>query len=139
MSFVKEFKEFIMRGNVMDLAVGIIIGAAFTAIVNSMVDDIINPVISLGLHGFDFSNMFLNLKDPLNNNYPTVDAAKAAGVATLNYGRFLNAVIKFLIVGFAVFLMVKGMHRLVKKQEAAPAGPSEEVVLLREIRDSLKK
>lgn len=140
MSFVKEFKDFIMRGNVVDLAVGIIIGAAFTAIVSSLVDDIINPLISMALNGFDFSNLFINLKDPLNATaYPTVEAAKAAGVATLNYGRFINAVIKFVIVGFAVFLMVKGMQRLVKKKEAAPAGPSEDVVLLREIRDLLKK
>ncbi len=142
MSFVQEFKAFIMRGNVVDLAVGIIIGAAFTAIVSSMVDDIINPLISLALNGFDFSNMFINLKDPLGNTYATIDAAKADGVATLNYGRFINAVIKFAIVGFAVFLMVKAMHRLVNRKAAetpTPAAPPEDVVLLREIRDLLKK
>jgi large conductance mechanosensitive channel len=138
MSLVKEFKEFIMRGNVLDLAVGIIIGAAFTAIVSSLVDDMIMPVIGLMLHGIDFSNLFVNLRDPMDTTYVTVAAAKAAGVPTLNYGLFINAIIKFMIVGFAVFMLIKGMHRLVRKKEAA-AGPSEDVLLLREIRDLLKK
>ena len=141
MSFVKDFKAFVMRGNVVDLAVGIIIGAAFTAIVSSLVDDIIMPVIGLALAGIDFSNMFLNLKDPLDTTYTTVAAAKAAGVPTLNYGLFINAVIKFVIVAFAVFMLVRAMHKLIRKEEAKPASPvpSEEVLLLREIRDSLKK
>jgi len=140
-SFVKEFKDFITRGNVLDLAVGIIIGAAFTAIVGSLVDDVLMPVLGLMLQGIDFSNLFINLKDPLNNAFVTIKDAKAAGVATLNYGLFLNAVIKFLIVSFAVFLMVKNIGRFLKKPEAAaaPAAPAEDVVLLREIRDLLKK
>jgi large conductance mechanosensitive channel len=139
MSVIREFKDFIMRGNVVDLAVGIIIGAAFTAIVNSMVDDLINPIISLATNGLDFSNMFLNLSNPLDNTYPTIEAAKAAGVATLNYGHFINAVIKFIIVGFSVFLLVKAAHRLIKKKQAGPAATPEDVLLLREIRDLLKK
>ncbi|NBX66814.1 MAG: large conductance mechanosensitive channel protein MscL [Proteobacteria bacterium] len=141
-SFVKEFKEFITRGNVLDLAVGIIIGAAFTAIVSSLVDDVIMPVIGLLLSGIDFSNLFVNLKDPLNNTFVTIKDAKAAGVATLNYGLFINAVVKFLIVSFAVFVMVKNVNRFVKKPEAAPAAPAptpEDIVLLREIRDALRK
>jgi len=141
MSFLKDFKGFIMRGNVVDLAVGIIIGAAFTAIVSSLVDDVIMPVIGLALTGIDFSNLFINLKDPMDTSYATVAAAKAAGVPTLNYGLFINAVIKFVIVAFAVFMLVKGMQKLIRKEEAKPAAsaPSEEVLLLREIRDSLKK
>lgn len=143
MNFVKEFKEFISRGNVLDLAVGIIIGGAFTTIVSSMVDDVLMPVIGLLLQGIDFSNLFVNLKDPLNNTFVTIKDAKAAGVATLNYGLFINAVIKFLIVAFAVFMLVKNVNRFMKKPEAAapatPPAPPEDVVLLREIRDLLKK
>lgn len=142
MNFVKEFKEFISRGNVLDLAVGIIIGGAFTTIVSSMVDDMLMPVIGLLLQGVDFSNLFVNLKDPLNNTFVTIKDAKAAGVATLNYGLFINAVIKFMIVAFAVFVLVKNVNRFMKKPEAAPTtppAPPEDVVLLREIRDLLRK
>ncbi len=137
---LQEFKKFISRGNVLDLAVGIIIGAAFTAIVSSLVDDIIMPVLGLVLAGIDFSNLFINLNDPLNNTYTTVAAAKAAGVATLNYGLFMNAILKFLIVSFSVFILVKNVHRLIKKEEAAaPAAPAADIVLLTEIRDLLAK
>lgn len=139
---IEEFKGFILRGNVLDLAVGIIIGAAFTAIVSSLVDDILMPLIGLALAGIDFSNFFLNLKDPLNNTYETVKAAKDAGVPILAYGNFINAVIKFLIVGFAVFMLVKNVSRFMPKKDEAPAGPAptpEDILLLREIRDSLKK
>jgi large conductance mechanosensitive channel len=139
MSFVKEFKEFITRGNVIDLAVGIIIGAAFTAIVSSLVDDILMPVIGLPMKGVDFSGLFINLADPLDHSYKTVSAAKAAGVPTLNYGLFINAVIKFLIVAGAVFILVKNVHRFLKKKDETPAAPPEEIALLREIRDLLKK
>ncbi len=141
MAIVKEFRDFITRGNVLDLAVGIIIGAAFTAIVSSLVDDMLMPVLGLLLKGIDFSNLFVNLADPINNTYPTIAAAKAAGVATLNYGLFINAVIKFVIVAFAVFCLVKNVNRFIKKPEtpAAPPAPPEDVVLLREIRDLLKK
>lgn len=143
MTLVKEFKQFIARGNVVDLAVGVIIGAAFTAIVNSMVDDLINPLISLATHGLDFSNLFINLKDPLNNTYPTISAAKEAGVATLNYGRFINAVIKFMIVAASVFGLVRIMHKIMEKhakapESAAPALTNQEKILT-EIRDLLKK
>ncbi|HEY8963169.1 MAG TPA: large conductance mechanosensitive channel protein MscL [Alphaproteobacteria bacterium] len=139
MSFVTDFKAFVMRGNVVDLAVGIIIGAAFTAIVSSLVDDIIMPVIGLLLKGIDFSNLFINLKDPLDTSFTTVAAAKAAGVPTLNYGLFINAIIKFVIVAFAVFMLVRTMHKFIKKEEAKPAATPEDILLLREIRDSLKK
>lgn len=139
MPVISEFKSFIARGNVLDLAVGIIIGAAFTAIVSSLVDDILMPIISLATQGLDFSNLFINLKDPLGTaTYATVADARAAGVATLNYGLFINAIIKFLIVAFAVFLLVKNVNRFMRK-EAAPKAPPEEVALLREIRDLLKK
>lgn len=143
MSFLNEFKSFIARGNVLDMAVGIIIGAAFTGIVSSLVDDVIMPVIGLLLSGIDFSDLFINLRDPIDNTYETLAAAKAAAVPTLNYGLFLNAIIKFLIVAFAVFILVKNVNRLVRKPEAAkdeaPAPTPEDIVLLREIRDSLKK
>ncbi|HMK68399.1 MAG TPA: large conductance mechanosensitive channel protein MscL [Stellaceae bacterium] len=131
-----EFKEFISRGNVIDLAVGVIIGAAFTGIVNSLVNDILMPPIGLLLGGIDFSNFFLTLK---GSGYPTVEAAKAAGGVTLNYGLFINAVIRFLIVAFAIFMVVKQVNRFRKAQEAAPAPPSRQEELLSEIRDLLKQ
>ncbi len=136
--WVEEFQAFIMRGNVVDLAVGIIIGAAFTGIVNSLVKDLFNPVIGLLLGGIDFSNIFITIKGEAK---PTLEAAKAAGAVTLNIGLFLNAVIQFLIVGFSVFWMVKVLSKLQRKQEAAPAAPpapSKSEVLLEEIRDLLK-
>ena len=141
MGFVQEFKEFAMKGNVVDLAIGVIIGAAFGAIVSSIVDDIFMPVIGLILSGIDFSNLFIVLNNPGNVAVPSVAAAKAAGVATLNYGLFINAVVKFTIIAFVLFLVVKGINRL-KRQEAAkpaaPAGPSAEEKLLAEIRDAIK-
>jgi large conductance mechanosensitive channel len=139
-AMLKEFKEFALRGNVVDLAVGIIIGAAFTAIVASLVDDIIMPPIGLLTGGVDFSQIFVVLKG--DGPYNTVAQAKDAGAVTWNIGMFINAVIKFLIVAFAVFLLVKGINALARKQEeapAAPAAPPEDVVLLREIRDLLSK
>ncbi len=142
-----EFKTFIARGNVIDMAVGIVVGAAFTAIVTSMVSDIINPVIGMLLGGIDFSNYYVDLS---MGNYESLDAAKAAGAPLIMYGLFINAVIKFLIVAFVVFLMVKQINRLketmVKKdaaaaaeEAAAPAATPEDIQLLREIRDALKK
>src|SRR5689334_25159720 len=113
----KEFKEFAMRGNVIDLAVGVIIGAAFGKIVSSLVDDIIMPPIGRLLHGVDFSNLFITLD---SRHFDTLAAAKAAGAPTLNYGLFLNAVINFLIVAFCVFLLVQQVNRWTKKP--APAG-----------------
>lgn len=138
---LKEFRDFALRGNVIDLAVGVIIGAAFGAIVSSIVDDIFMPVIGLILSGLDFSNLFIVLNNPGNVPVPSVAAAKAAGVATLNYGLFINAVVKFGIVAFVLFLVVKGMNRLKKKEAekpAAPPAPSNEEKLLGEIRDLLK-
>jgi len=113
----KEFKEFAMRGNVLDMAVGIVIGAAFGGIVTSFVGDILMPPIGLLLGRVDFSNLFINLK----GNYPSVAAAKAAGAATLNYGMFMNTVIDFLIVALAVFLLVRYVNKLFPKPKPAPA------------------
>ena len=137
---LKEFKEFALKGNVLDLAIGIIIGAAFGAIVSSLVDDIIMPPVGLILGGVDFSQLFVVLKG--DGDYNTIEQAKEAGAVTWNVGLFINAVIKFLIVAFAVFLLVKAINRLTRKQEAkAPDAPkpAEDVVLLREIRDLLAK
>lgn len=127
---LKEFREFILRGNVMDLAVGIIIGAAFTSIVNSLVNDIIMPPIGYVMGGVDFSNLFINLS---GEQYASLAAAQEAGAATINIGLFVNAVINFLIVAIAVFFMVRGVNRLMvigKKQEtekeAVAAEPSPE-------------
>ena len=120
----KEFREFAMRGNVMDMAVGIIIGAAFGTIINSLVQDVIMPPIGLLLGHVDFSNLFLVLKEGTKaaGPYATVAAAKAAGAVTINFGVFLNTIISFVIVAFAVFLLVRTMNRL-NRQEAAPAAP----------------
>ena len=135
---LKEFKDFAMRGNVVDMAVGIIIGAAFGTIVKSLVDDVIMPPIGLLLGGVDFTDFFITLS---GGTYETLAAAKEAGAVTLNYGAFINTVISFLIVAFAVFLLIKQINRLVKKEEekpAAPPAPPREEVLLEEIRDLLK-
>jgi len=114
---LKEFKEFAMRGNVLDMAVGIVIGAAFGSIVTSFVSDILMPPIGLLLGRVDFANLFINLK----GNYGSVAAAKAAGAATLNYGIFMNTVINFLIVAFAIFLLVRQVNKLFPKPVPAPA------------------
>jgi large conductance mechanosensitive channel len=134
---LKEFREFAMRGNVIDLAVGIIIGAAFTTVVNSLVNDIIMPPIGYIMNGIDFSNFFLVLK---GEDYASLKAAKDAGAVTINYGMFLNAVINFLIVAFAVFMLVKQVNRFKKQAEAAPPPPpSKSEELLSEIRDLLRQ
>ena len=137
----KEFRDFALKGNVLDLAIGVIIGAAFGAIVSSIVDDMFMPIIGMILSGLDFSNLFVVLNNPGNVPVPSVAAAKAAGVATLNYGLFINAVVKFTIVAFVLFLVVKGVNRL-RRQEAkvpaAPPGPTTEEKLLTEIRDAIK-
>ena len=132
-AWVEEFQAFIMKGNVVDLAVGIIIGAAFTSVVGSLVKDLFTPLIGLLVGGIDFSNIFITLKGPVA---PTLEAAKAAGAVTLNVGLFLNAVIQFLIVGFAVFWMVKGLSKLALAQKSAPV-PTKTENLLTEIRDLL--
>ena len=139
---IKEFRDFIARGNGVDMAVGIIIGAAFTAIVSSMVADLLNPILSLFLGGIDFSGMYVLLG---SGEYSSIAAAEAAGAAVFAYGRFIMAVINFLIVAFVVFMLVKAVNRArdmaVGKDEPAeeaPAGPSELDILI-EIRDALKK
>lgn len=138
---LNEFKDFIAKGNVMDMAVGIIIGAAFTAIVSSLVADLINPIIGLITGGLDFSNLFVNLGE---GEFASLAAARDAGAPVFAYGSFITAVINFLIIAYVVFLLVKMVNRVkdaaIKKQEvvAAPAGPSELDVLM-QIRDALKK
>ncbi|MDE2577334.1 MAG: large conductance mechanosensitive channel protein MscL [Hyphomicrobiales bacterium] len=138
---LKEFKEFAMKGNVLDMAVGVIIGAAFSKIVASLVDDIIMPLIGAVFGGLDFSNYFLRLSSSVPANVASYADAKKAG-AVLGYGAFLTAVVNFLIVAFVLFLVIRQMNRLIKKKDEAPAAPPpppEEVVLLREIRDSLAR
>jgi large conductance mechanosensitive channel len=134
--WIGDFQAFIMRGNVVDLAVGIIIGAAFTGIVQSLVKDVFNPVIGLATGGVDFSDRFFTIRGPVET---TVDAARKAGAVTINYGLFLNAVIQFLIVAFVVFWVVRGLNAMVRKKEEAPAetGPTPTEILLGEIRDLL--
>ncbi len=143
MSLLKEFREFAVKGNAFDLAVGVIIGAAFGKIVDSLVRDLIMPPIGLMLGGINFNNLFLALD---GKDYATVAAAKTAGVATLNYGVFIQSMVDFTIIAFAIFMVIKLMNNLRRQDEAkaeavaeVPAEPSEEVLLLREIRDSLKK
>lgn len=133
MSMLKEFKEFAMRGNVMDMAIGIIIGTAFGKIISSFVSDVLMPPIGLLLGGIDFSNLAIVLKESVNENTPAV---------LLKYGLFINTIIDFLIIAFAIFLVIKSLNAMKKKEEEAPSEPpkpSEEVELLRQIRDSLKK
>ena len=140
MSFVSDFKEFAVKGNAMDLAVGVIIGAAFGKIVDSIVKDLIMPVVGAVFGGFDFSNLYFALSTVPAGVDNTLAAVREAGVPVLAYGNFLTILINFLILAFIVFMLVKQLNRL--KKEAPPAAPAatpEDVVLLREIRDSLKK
>ena len=136
---LQEFKKFAMRGNVVDMAVGIIIGAAFGKIVSSLVSDIIMPPIGMIMGNVDFSQLFIDIS---GGEYATLAAAQEAGAATINYGMFINTVLDFVIVAFAIFMVIRGMNNMKKKEEekpAEPAKPSEEVLLLQEIRDALKK
>jgi large conductance mechanosensitive channel len=136
---LQEFKKFAMRGNVVDLAIGVIIGAAFGKIVEALVGDIIMPVIGRIFGALDFTNYFIGLT-PAASQAPTYDAAKKAGAA-LGYGSFLTVTVNFLIIAFVLFLMIRGLNRMVKKEEAAPAippPPTKEQELLAEIRDLLK-
>ena len=138
MGFIKEFKEFAVKGNVMDMAVGVIIGGAFGKIVTSLVGDVLMPVISLATGGIDFTNLFVNLSD--DAKYATLAAAQEAGANVFAYGQFIQNIIDFLIIAFCIFLMIKCMNKLKKKEEPAPeapAGPTQEE-LLAEIRDLLK-
>lgn len=137
---LKEFKEFAMRGNVMDMAVGIIIGAAFGKIITSLVNDIIMPPVGLLMGNVDFGDLFVNLA--MGERYASVIEAEAAGAPIIKYGMFINTVIDFLIVAFAIFLLIRSLNRMKRKQEAAPPpappAPSAEEKLLAEIRDLLR-
>ena len=136
----KEFRDFAIKGNMIDLAIGVIIGAAFGAIVSSIVDDIFMPLIGLIIGGIDFSNLFIVLSNPEGIAVPSLAVAEAAGVATLNIGLFINAVVKFTIIAFVLFLVVKGINKMKRQaaEDPAPAAPSREEVLLTEIRDALR-
>ena len=138
MGFIKEFKEFAMKGNVMDMAVGVIIGGAFGKIVSSLVNDVLMPIIGKLTGGVSFTDLFVNLGD---GEYKTLAEAQEAGAAVLAYGQFIQNIIDFIIIAFCIFLMIKGMNKLKKEEPAAPeapAGPTKEE-LLTEIRDLLKK
>ena len=134
---LKEFKEFAMRGNVVDLAIGVIIGAAFGGVVTSLVKDVLNPIIGVFLGGVDFSNIFISLN---GSHYDTLELAKTAGAPTVNIGLFINAIIQFLIMAFVIFWVVKAVSRLnLRNLGAAAPPPSKTEVLLEEIRDLLKQ
>lgn len=141
MSFFQEFKTFIARGNMIDLATGIIIGTAFTGVVNGLVNDILMPPLGVLIGGIDFSNFFVALSG--DQVYTTLKAAQDAGASPIAYGKFLNAVIQFLIVSFAVFVLIKQVNKLkskvIKEEEAAAAVPTQTEVLLTEIRDLMAK
>lgn len=138
----QEFKDFIVKGNAFDLAVGVIIGGVFGAVVNSLVGDLLMPPIGLAMGGVDFSNLFITLKEGATAGpYASLEAAKAAGAVTLNVGLFINTIVNLLIVGFVLFMLVRAVNSARKPAPAAPAPPPptpEDVVLLREIRDALK-
>ena len=139
MGFIKEFKEFAVKGNVMDMAVGVIIGGAFGKIVTSLVNDVLMPLIGKLTGGVSFVDLFVNLGE---GNYTTLAAAKEAGAAVFAYGQFIQNILDFIIIAFCIFLMIKGMNKLNRKKEEpapeAPAGPTQEE-LLTEIRDLLKQ
>ena len=138
MGFVSEFKEFISKGNVLDLAVGVIIGASFGKIVTSLTDDVIMPIVGLALGKVNFSNLFVAMN---GQQYATIEEAKKAGVGTLNYGLFLNAVLNFLIIAFIIFMIVKAANRMKKAPMeviAVPPGPTTDQQLLMDIRDALR-
>lgn len=140
MGMLQEFKEFAVKGNVMDLAVGVIIGGAFGKIVESIVGDLIMPVIGAVVGKLDFSNMFVALGQPPEGTAMTLDALKKAGVPVFAYGNFITVAVNFAILAFIIFLMIKQINRLKKEVPAAPpAATTEDVLILREIRDSLKK
>jgi large conductance mechanosensitive channel len=139
MSFMAEFKEFAVKGNAIDLAVGVIIGAAFGKIVDSIVNDLIMPIVGAIFGGLDFSNLFITLADIPEGTVMTLAELKKAGVPTFAYGNFITILINFLILAFIIFMMVRQINKLKKETPAAPAAQPEDVILLREIRDSLKK
>jgi large conductance mechanosensitive channel len=138
MGIASEFKEFAVKGNVMDLAVGVIIGAAFGKIVDSLVNDVIMPIIGRATGGLDFTNYFIALREIPPGIPQTLEAVKKAGVPVLAWGNFVTILLNFIILAFVVFLIVKQVNRLRRKEDEAPKPPPEEIVLLREIRDQLK-
>ncbi|MGB8338417.1 MAG: large conductance mechanosensitive channel protein MscL [Burkholderiales bacterium] len=140
MGMMSEFKDFIAKGNVMDLAVGVIIGGAFGKIVDSLVNDLIMPVVGKIFGGMDFSNMFAVLNAPSKAlESPTLDALKKAGGSAFAYGNFITILVNFIILAFIIFMLVRAVNKMKKPPAAAPAAPPEDVVLLREIRDALRK
>ncbi|PAT34620.1 large conductance mechanosensitive channel protein MscL [Vandammella animalimorsus] len=139
MSFFKEFREFAIKGNVIDLAVGVIIGGAFGKIVDSVVGDLIMPVVGLAFGKLDFSNLFITLGEVPPGTAPSLEAYRAAGVPVLAYGNFITIALNFLILAFIIFLMIKQINRLKRSAPPAPAATPEDIVLLREIRDSLRR
>ena len=139
MGMLQEFKEFAVKGSVMDLAVGVIIGGAFGKIVDSMVGDLVMPVVGAVIGKPDFSSLFVVLGQPPAGTAMTLDALKKAGTPVLAYGNFITVAVNFAILAFIIFMMVKQINRLKKETPAAPAVTAEDVLLLREIRDSLKK
>lgn len=142
MGFVKEFKEFAMKGNVMDMAVGVIIGGAFGKIVTSLVEDVIMPLVSLATGGTDFSKLYVRFGEIPAGVADNYAALKEAGVSMFAYGAFIQNIIDFLIIAFCIFLMIKGMNKIMKKKKEEPAPepePTEDQKLLAEIRDLLKK
>ncbi len=140
MGVIKEFKEFAIKGNMMDMAVGIVLGAAFGTVVKSLVSDLLMPVVS-GIFGTpDFSNLFTVIKNPTAETFTSIEAAREAGAVAIGWGLFINAVIAFLLVALALFVVVKNMNRFKKQEEAAPPPePHKQEVLLEEIRDLLKQ
>ncbi len=139
MSFIQEFKQFAMRGNVVDLAVAVVIGGAFGKIVDSLVKDVVMPPIGALLGGVDFKHLYIDLS---GGGYETLEAAEKAGAPLIKYGAFINSLVDFLIIAFAIFVAVKAINSLKRKEDAPPpasAAPPEDILLLREIRDSLKK
>ena len=133
---INEFKAFIARGNVLDLAVAVVIAAAFGKIVTALVDGIIMPVVGMIMGGVDFSQLFFALD---GNDYANLAAAQEAAAPVITYGAFIQTIIDFLLIALVIFMIVKAYNRMIKKEEAAPAAPAEEILLLREIRDSLKR
>ena len=138
-AFLAEFKKFLLRGNVVDMSVGIIIGASFNSIVKSMVSDVLMPIISFFTSDFNYTNLFVVLREGKTKGpYTTLKLAEEAGAVTINLGLFLNSLISFLLVGFALFMLLKVLSKFYKKEDAAPTSPPQEEVLLAEIRDILK-
>jgi large conductance mechanosensitive channel len=139
MSMMQEFKEFAMRGNVVDMAVGVIIGGAFGKIVDSLVKDVMMPIVGKVMGGVDFKQLYINLG---SQSFDTLEAAEKAGAPLIKYGAFINTIVDFVIVAFVIFMAIKAMNKMKREKPAAPAvppAPPEDILLLREIRDSLRK